>query len=46
MEAGQGCEVLEKVAAQTTPGSLYCTDEWQAYAALRLRREHLVIRNE
>ncbi len=46
LKARQGREVLEKVATQTTPGSLYYTDEWQAYAALRLHGEHIVIRKE
>lgn len=35
--------MLDKVATRMTPGSLCYTDEWQAYAALRLRGEHIVI---
>ena len=27
-------------------GSLYYTDEWQAYATLRMRGEHVIIRKE
>ena len=36
--------LLEKIKTQTTPGSLYYTDDWQAYASLALRGEHIVIR--
>ena len=39
-------EIIEKVVTQTTPGSLYYTDEWQAYTSLRMRGSHIVIRKE
>lgn len=39
-------EILRKVVAQTTPGSLYYTDDWHAYASLSLRGEHIVIRKQ
>lgn len=39
-------EILEKVVSYSTPGSLYYTDEWQAYTSLSLRGEHIVIRKE
>ncbi|MCK8517364.1 IS1595 family transposase, partial [Methylonatrum kenyense] len=38
--------LMEKVAAHSTPGSLYYTDEWQAYTSLALRGQHIVIRKE
>lgn len=39
-------EIIGKVVSQTTPGSLYYTDEWQAYTSLRMRGSHIVIRKE
>ena len=36
--------VLEKIEAHTREGSLYYTDEWQAYATLHTRGEHVMIR--
>jgi transposase len=36
--------VLRLVQAHTTPGSLYYTDEWQAYASLAVRGSHVVVR--
>jgi transposase len=36
--------VLREIQAHTREGSLYYTDEWQAYATLKLRGEHVVIR--
>jgi transposase len=38
--------ILGKVVAHTTPGSLYYTDEWQAYTSLAMRGKHIVIRKE
>lgn len=38
--------LLAAIAEQTTPGSLYYTDDWHAYASLALRGEHIVIRKE
>ena len=38
--------VMEQIQAHTREGSLYYTDEWQAYATLRLRGDHVVIRKE
>lgn len=42
----RGAEVIPLVRAHSKPGSLYYTDDWQAYASLRLRGEHIVIRKE
>ena len=39
-------EVMRHIQAHTREGALYYTDEWQAYATLRLRGEHVVIRKE
>lgn len=39
-------EVMREIQAHTREGSLYYTDEWQAYATLRLRGTHVVIRKE
>ena len=39
-------EVIELVVTHTKPGSLYYTDEWQAYASLSVRGDHIVIRKE
>ncbi len=38
--------VMGEIQAHTRPGSLYYTDDWQAYATLRMRGEHVVIRKE
>ena len=38
--------VLRVIRAESREGSLYYTDEWQAYATLRLRGDHVVIRKE
>lgn len=38
--------VMQQIDAHTREGSLYYTDEWQAYATLRLRGEHVMIRKE
>ena len=35
-----------KIEAHTREGALYYTDEWQAYAALKLRGEHVMNRKE
>jgi len=39
-------EVVSLVCAHTTPGSLYYTDDWQAYASLRVQGDHIVVREE
>jgi len=39
-------EVMREIQAHTREGSLYYTDEWQAYATLRTRGEHVMIRKE
>lgn len=44
--ARQGKEVIDLVCAHTTPGSLYYTDDWQAYASLRVQGDHIVVRKE
>jgi transposase len=38
--------VLQQIQAHTREGSLYYTDEWQAYATLKTRGDHVVIRKE
>jgi len=38
--------VLREIEAHTREGALYYTDEWQAYATLKLRGEHVMIRKE
>ena len=37
-------EVMYLVRTHTEPGSLYFTDDWQAYASLALRGNHVVVR--
>ena len=37
-------EVMRHIQAHTREGALYYPDEWQAYATLRMRGEHVVIR--
>jgi transposase len=44
--AHSGAEVWREIVLHTKPGSLYYTDDWHAYASLRLRGEHVVIRKE
>ena len=39
-------QVISLVCAHTTPGSLYYTDDWQAYASLRVQGDHIVVRKE
>lgn len=39
-------EIVGRIVAETRPGSLYYTDEWQAYASLAIRGEHIVIRKQ
>lgn len=39
-------EVMRQIQAHTREGSLYYTDEWQAYATLKLRGDHVMIRKE
>ncbi len=36
--------MMAEIQAHTREGSLYYTDEWQAYATLRLRGDHVIIR--
>lgn len=38
--------VMQQIDAHSREGSLYYTDKWQAYATLRLRGEHVMIRKE
>lgn len=38
--------IMEQIQAHTREGSLYYTDAWQAYATLRLRGGHVVVRKE
>jgi hypothetical protein len=39
-------EVMHPIQAHPREGSLYYTDEWQAYAVLRTRGAHVMIRKE
>jgi transposase len=39
-------EIMRQIQAHTREGSLYYTDEWQAYATLKLRGDHVMIRKE
>ncbi len=39
-------EIVGRIATETRPGSLYYTDEWQAYASLAVRGQHIVIRKQ
>lgn len=44
---GRGAEeLISLVCTHTTPGSLYYTDDWQAYASLRIQGDHIVVRKE
>lgn len=38
--------VIQQIDAHTREGSLYYTDKWRAYATLKLRGDHVVIRKE
>ena len=38
--------IMHEIKAHTREGALYYTDEWQAYATLKLRGEHVMIRKE
>jgi transposase len=38
--------VMQQIQAHTREGALYYTDEWWAYATLKLRGEHVMIRKE
>lgn len=39
-------EVMRHIQAHTREGAFFYTDEWQAYATLKVRGEHVVIRKE
>jgi transposase len=39
-------ELLPLIQEHTTPGSLYYTDDWQAYASLAVRGGHVVVTKE
>jgi transposase len=44
---GRGRATIEQLVIEhTLPGSLYYTDDWQAYAGLAVRGEHVVVRKE
>ena len=44
--AREGKRVIGLVRAHTRPGSLYYTDDWQAYGSLRVQGDHVVVRKE
>lgn len=46
LPAHDRASVMQAIQAHSREGSLYYTDEWQAYATLRLRGDHVVIRKE
>ena len=46
VQARSGQAVIELVQRHTKPGSLYYTDDWHAYASLRVRGKHIVVRKE
>jgi len=39
-------DVIREIRLHTKPGSLYYTDQWQAYASLSVRGEHVVVKKE
>lgn len=39
-------EVLRLLIEQTSPGSLYYTDDWKAYASLAVHGDHVVVNKE
>jgi transposase len=44
---GRGRAELERlIVTHTLPGSLYYTDDWQAYASPSVRGQHIVVRKE
>jgi transposase len=46
LKGRRGAEVLRLIQQHTKPGSLYYTDDWQAYASLAIRGGHIVIRKD
>lgn len=46
VQGRDGKEVIRLVRSSTKPGSLYYTDNWQAYASLAVRGDHIVVRKE
>lgn len=46
IDARDRVSVLQVIEAQSREGSLYYTDQWQAYATLRMRGEHVIIRKQ
>jgi transposase len=46
IDARNRVSVMRAIQAHSREGSLYYTDEWQAYATLRMRGEHVIIRKE
>ncbi len=44
---GRGAtRLLPLISQSTTPGSLFYTDDWQAYASLAVRGNHIVVRKD
>jgi len=39
-------KVMQLVVENTKPGSLYFTDDWKAYASLRIRGQHVVVQKK
>jgi transposase len=46
VKAASAAELMREINSHTREGTLYYTDDWQAYATLKLRGEHVVIRKE
>ncbi len=46
VQGRKGNTVVGLVREHTRPGSLYYTDDWQAYGSLAVRGDHIVVRKE
>jgi transposase len=46
VQGRKGIEVIRLVKEHTKPGSLYYTNDWQAYGSRAVRGDHIVVRKE
>ena len=46
VQGRKGSEVIRLVREHTRAGSLYYTDDWQAYGSLAVRGDHIVVRKD
>jgi transposase len=46
IETASEANIMREIQANTREGSLFYTDGWHAYATLRMRGEHVIIRKE